>query len=124
MIQLITEYAAIPLGSQYAREKLPLFKSILFFGPQGTGKTLIARALSTQCCALILDLSPQTLNEKYQDKNSMKKLFYIVWKVAQTFEPVIILFDDADLIFPGKKKSPEAKKAMKYVEILLIFIMN
>ena len=53
----------------------------------------------------------------------MKKLFYIVWKVAQTFEPVIILFDDADLIFPGKKKSPEAKKAMKYIEMLLNFIM-
>jgi len=37
----------------------------------------------------------------------------MVWKVANEFEPAIILFDEADLIFPGKKKSPEAKKATK-----------
>lgn len=40
----------------------------LFFGPHGAGKTLMIRALATECDALVLELSPYTLEQKINDK--------------------------------------------------------
>ena len=89
-------------------------KSFLFFGPQGSGKTMMVRALQSQCAALVLDLSPSNILEKYSDRSSVVKAFYMAWKVAHEFEPAIIVVNEAELLFPGKKKSKEAKAAAKY----------
>jgi len=111
--QTISEYVGMPLGSTFAREKLPVNKSLVFFGPQGTGKSLIVRALQSQCGALVLDMSPSNILERYSERSKVVKAFYMAWKVAHEFEPCIILVNEADLIYPGKKKSKEAKAAAK-----------
>jgi len=110
----VSEYIGMPLGSTFARTKLPVLKSFLFFGPQGSGKTMMVRALQSQCAALVLDLSPSNILEKYSDRSSVVKAFYMAWKVAHEFEPAIIVVNEAELLFPGKKKSKEAKAAAKY----------
>lgn len=56
--QLLSEYIAIPLGSAYAKEKLEKINYFMFYGPQGSGKTLAVRALANECNALVIDLSP------------------------------------------------------------------
>lgn len=110
----MSEYIGMPLGSTYAREKLtPVYKSFLFFGPQGSGKTMIIRALQSQCGALVLDLSPSNILERYPDKSSVVKAFYMSWKVAHEYEPCIIMVNELDLLYPGKKKPKEAKAAAK-----------
>lgn len=112
--QIVSEYIGIPLGSTYAREKLaPVYKSFLFFGPQGSGKTMVVRALQSQCGALVLDLSPSNILERYPDKSSVVKAFYMSWKVAHEYEPCIIMVNEVDLLYPGKKKPKEAKAAAK-----------
>jgi len=103
----------MPLGSTFAREKLPVNKSFLFYGPQGTGKSLVVRALQSQCGALVLDMSPSNILERYSERSKVVKAFYMAWKVAHEFEPCIILVNEAELIYPGKKKSKEAKAAAK-----------
>jgi hypothetical protein len=44
----VTEYGILPLGSQYIHERVPHTKSMLLYGPQSTGKTLLShvRALA------------------------------------------------------------------------------
>lgn len=114
MRKIVAEYIGMPLGSDFAREKLaPVLKSFLFFGPQGTGKTMVIRALQTQCAALILDMSPSNILEKYTDKGGVIKAFYMAWKVAHEFPPCIIMVNEVDLLYPGKKKPKEAKAAAK-----------
>ena len=40
-LQALTEYAVLPLGSQYIHERAPYVKSILLYGAEKTGKTLL-----------------------------------------------------------------------------------
>lgn len=37
----MTEYAILPLGSQYIHERAPYVKSVLLYGAEKTGKTLL-----------------------------------------------------------------------------------
>lgn len=114
--QAVTELLAIPLGSAYAREKLPVNKTALFLGAPGTGKSLVVRALQTQCSAMIIDISPANLmriKDKIMETSYRKKLFYMIWRVVREYQPCIVLVDEADYVFPGKKKPEEAKVASK-----------
>ncbi len=67
----IAEYIAIPLGSPFAKEKLKKENFFLFYGAKGTGKSLVVRALAAQCNAIVIDISPNNLEGKYQDGKSL-----------------------------------------------------
>jgi len=57
--QLVTEYIIFPLGSALVRNRLPEHvRSFLFYGPTGTGKTQIVRAIATETKSIVFDLSP------------------------------------------------------------------
>jgi AAA+ superfamily predicted ATPase len=67
--QLVTEYIIFPLGSPLVRNRWPEeFKSILFYGPAGTGKTLMVRACAAETNSLVFDLSPLNIEGKYPGK--------------------------------------------------------
>ena len=83
--QLVTEYIGIPLGSPYAKQALPQLTYLLFFGPLGCGKTMMVRALSTECDAIVFDLSPSILEGKFPDRNSLLKMVYMVFTCAKKF---------------------------------------
>jgi len=63
--QMITEHVILPLGSASIRAKIvkPL-KSILFYGPSGTGKTMMARAIAYLTQSYFIDLSPYIIEGK------------------------------------------------------------
>src|SRR5207244_818063 len=44
--QCLTEYAILPLGSQYVKDTTPLINAVLLYGAKGTGKTMLARAIA------------------------------------------------------------------------------
>jgi len=57
--QLVTEYIIFPLGSELIRKRHPSHvRSFLFYGPEGTGKSLLVRAIASETKALVFDLSP------------------------------------------------------------------
>ena len=78
----------------------------------GSGKTLAIRALAHECNALILDISPSNLENKYNDAAGMKKFIYMVFMVAKTFQPSIIMCDDIETIFKKGKKGGRMKKPL------------
>lgn len=97
----------MPLGSLFVRQKLETKNkvSFLFYGPAGSGKTLIVRALAYECDAIVIDLSPNNLEGKYMDKESTKKLIAMAYVVAKSFQPTIIYIDECEYVHPeGKKK--------------------
>jgi ATP-dependent 26S proteasome regulatory subunit len=51
----------------------------------GSGKTLCVRALATECNAMVIDISPSTIESKATDKNSIAKMFYMAFTVAKEF---------------------------------------
>lgn len=81
--QVIVENIAIPLGSQFAKDNLDKTNWFLFYGPMGTGKTLVVRSLHHQCNTILFDLSPSNIEEKYPDKGALKKLIWMVILLAK-----------------------------------------
>jgi AAA+ superfamily predicted ATPase len=65
---VIIETIAIPLGSSLAKERLDKKSWFLFYGPTGTGKTLMIRSIQTECNCMVIDLSPDNLEGKFTDK--------------------------------------------------------
>jgi SpoVK/Ycf46/Vps4 family AAA+-type ATPase len=113
--QLVTEYIIFPLGSELVRNRvLESIKSFLFYGPAGTGKTLIVRACATETNSLLFDISPANIDGKYADvKKAEEKLIASVMVTAKEYQPSIIYIDEMEKVMPAKKKGKKGKKGGK-----------
>lgn len=112
--QLVTEYIIFPLGSKLVRERLPEHvRSFLFYGPPGGGKTQVVRAIVSETKSVLFDMSPINLAggeaAKFPGKEC-EKLIAMVFIVAKAFEPSIIYIDEAEKVWPAKKKKKKGQK--------------
>ena len=55
----------------------------MFHGPHGSGKTLMVRALANECDAMVVDISPQNIENKFPDKAATEKMLYMAFTVAK-----------------------------------------
>jgi len=99
----LTEYAVLPLGSQYIHERAPHTKSLLLYGAEKSGKTLLTQAIANLSGANLFDLSPRNTDGKYPGKNC-SMMMHMVFKVARTMAPSVIYIDDAEKVFLSDKK--------------------
>lgn len=79
-------------------------RSVLLFGPKGTGKTTIAESLANESCAsyFYIDLPLSSTLEIKDDKvNYLKYLF----KIAKFYSPSIIFIDNIDELFINNKNN-------------------
>jgi SpoVK/Ycf46/Vps4 family AAA+-type ATPase len=84
--QLVTEYIIFPLGSALCRARYPEHvRSFLFYGPAGTGKTLVVRACVTETNSVLYDLSPINIDGIYQGKKEEDKLVASVMVTAKEY---------------------------------------
>ncbi|CAK65698.1 unnamed protein product (macronuclear) [Paramecium tetraurelia] len=119
--QVLVQFVGMPLGSPYIKDNVKESNYVLFYGPHGSGKTHAVRALQTECDALILDLSPANIENKYQDKPDY--LLSLAFKTAACFQPAIIYIDEIERIFKGKKKKkkgdqqPSSAGGMNWVKL-------
>lgn len=91
---VVTELVAIPLGSKFVKERMvERMNWFLFYGPMGTGKTLVVRALSQQCNALVFDLSVSNLEGKFVDKQGWTRMLWMTIICAKEFQPSIVMVD-------------------------------
>lgn len=112
--QLVTEYLIFPLGSEIVRAKFPeVIKSFLFYGPAGTGKTLVVRACIAETNSILFDISPLSIDGKYSGKKEEDKLIASVMVVAKLYQPSIIYIDECHKVWPAKKKGKKKKGGKK-----------
>jgi SpoVK/Ycf46/Vps4 family AAA+-type ATPase len=70
-------------------------RGILLHGPPGTGKTMLARALASECGASFVSLSAATLENKWWGESA--KLIQAAFLVArEELQPCILFFDEID----------------------------
>ena len=108
---LVTEYAVLPLGSASIKAALdPALnvRSLLFYGPEGSGKTMMAQAVAHELGALFINISPKRIAGLYAgDKKGGTRIVHMAMKVATnpSLAPVVIYIDEAELVFGGGRKA-------------------
>ena len=110
--QLVTEYIIFPLGSELVRKRFPdNVRSFLFYGPAGTGKTMGVNAIAHETNSIVLDISPNFIDGKYPGgKKKDDEMIATVMLVAKEYQPSIIYIDEAEKVWPAKKKGKKGKK--------------
>ncbi|KAI8821122.1 uncharacterized protein EV422DRAFT_567451 [Fimicolochytrium jonesii] len=109
------------LYPELARNADPI-KGVMFYGPPGNGKTLMARAIASSCSSFQVPVSffecqAADVHSKWfgESEKHLKKLF----DQAKANEPAIIFFDEVDGMVPARSSGENATPHNSVVTSLL-----
>ncbi|MGC8899098.1 MAG: AAA family ATPase [Candidatus Micrarchaeia archaeon] len=92
-------------------------KGVLFFGPPGTGKTMLMRALAKEIDYPFFYVKSSEIMSKWYGES--EKNITEIFDIARKHSPCILFFDEIDWI--GKKRDARAREGP---EVLSIFLME
>jgi len=96
-------------------------KGILLFGPPGTGKTMLAKAVATESGANFISISMASIGSKWFGEG--EKYSRAVFTLASKISPCVIFIDEVDCIL-GRRENHGEHEAMRKIKNELMMMWD